>query len=78
MGWRDESLGLGKEEQGITKPIEVMPNIYRFGLGYHGYEQGLSQLADEVEEEYGEKKFVESSSRRKNDDDQEDQDEEMS
>lgn len=39
MGWKGQGHGLGKTQQGITKPIEVDSNAYRFGLGCRIYDQ---------------------------------------
>jgi hypothetical protein len=49
MGWKGEGHGLGKNQQGITRPIDVDTSMNRFGLGfayhfYDGYDQELKQL----------------------------------
>ena len=49
MGWKGEGHGLGKEQQGIAKPVEVDMSMNRAGFGftYHfgdGYDQELRQM----------------------------------
>lgn len=35
MGWKGAGYGLGKDQQGITKPIELDQVIERSGIGHH-------------------------------------------
>jgi len=54
MGWKGEGYGMGKNQQGILKPIEVDVNNARLGLGFlnyrfnDGYDEELVQLDKEV------------------------------
>jgi hypothetical protein len=34
MGWKGEGHGLGKEDQGIARPIDIDRSCNRFGLGF--------------------------------------------
>jgi hypothetical protein len=49
MGWKGEGHGLGKEEQGIARPVDIDMSMNRFGLGFvyqhDGYDQELKELA---------------------------------
>ena len=52
MGWKGDGYGLGKDEQGIAKPVDVDMSMNRFGLGfvYHdGYEQEIARLDQQID-----------------------------
>lgn len=48
MGWKGEGHGLGKFQQGITKPLELDVNRCRLGFGFarfgDGYDEELLEL----------------------------------
>jgi hypothetical protein len=53
MGWKGEGHGMGKNQQGILKPIEIDVNNSRLGLGFlnyrfnDGYDEELVQMEKE-------------------------------
>lgn len=47
MGWKGAGHGLGKDQQGITKPIEVDHIKERSGIGHHvSYDEYLSNMME--------------------------------
>ena len=48
MGWKGDGYGLGKFEQGITRPLELDVNRCRLGFGFarfgDGYDDELLEL----------------------------------
>jgi hypothetical protein len=55
MGWKGEGYGMGKNQQGILKPIEIDVNNARLGLGFlnfrfnDGYDEELVQMDIELD-----------------------------
>jgi hypothetical protein len=48
MGWRGDGHGLGKNQQGVAKPIQLDNTVNRFGLGYDEYAQEMAEI-DQIE-----------------------------
>jgi len=52
MGWKGAGHGLGKDQQGITQPIEVGQIRQRSGIGCrHNYDDYLREIEEEMETE---------------------------
>lgn len=51
MGWKGEGYGLGKQQQGITRPLDVDLKNARFGLGfsYNDFESFVIDEQDKME-----------------------------
>lgn len=52
MGWKGAGHGLGKDQQGITQPIEVDQIRDRSGIGsHHSYDDYLREIEEEMKKE---------------------------
>lgn len=52
MGWKGEGYGLGKTQQGITKPVEFDDlNRTRFGFGYDEYQDELDAIPQQQQQQ---------------------------